>query len=209
MLFEHPYFKVLSEEKYYKFQFKDGFNDKTIRDFQILSLSPAYKDEFKIDGSEKEFIESYIKAAEILAENCRIKNPAIKQIVFDYSLAIPCIFCCRQAIELVIKRCLNNYKVSYKRNHKINDLWNLLKKKLEEQDINDKDQTVLNDMDSFIKIICFFDNDNSTKLRYPDAEEGVQEQEKLCLVNTNLIVITSRGFVKHLLVINPNDDEVK
>lgn len=196
---------MLSEEKYYKFQFKDGLNDKTICDFQILSLSPAYKDEFKIDESEKEFIKSYIKAAEILAEQC-VKNnsahPAIKQIMFEYSLAIPCIFCCRQAIELVIKRCLNNYKVSYKRNHKINNLWNLLKNELEKRDINGKDQTVLNDMDSFIKIICFFDNDNSTKLRYPDAEEGVQEQERLSLVSINQVVITSRSFVKHLLSIS-------
>ena len=77
-----------------------------------------------------------------------------------------------------------------------------MKKALEAQDINDKDKAIISDMDSFIKIICFFDNDNSTKLRYPDAEEGVQEQERLSLVNINQIVITSRDFVKHLLSIS-------
>lgn len=201
MLFQNKFFNILEQDKYYKYQFKDGFKDKTISDFQFLSYSPMLKVEVKKEKSENEFILSYLKAAEIIANQCKINNPAIKMVLFDYSLALPAIFCCRQSIELTLKKTLYDFSVNYKYYHNITELWSLLKNELKvECENNDND--ILNNMEKFIKIICYFDNDNSTALRYPDAKEGVQEQEKLLLVNTVQIVSTTRSFVNQLLSIN-------
>ena len=49
--------------------------------------------------------------------------------------------------------------------------------------------------------MLIFDNENSTALRYPDAKSGVQNHEKILLVNLKQIVSTTRDFVNHFLKI--------
>lgn len=71
------------------------------------------KKEFVRSKSEEEYIDLYIEAEKIIAENSRVQNTVIKFTIKDYSLAFPCIFLCCQALELSIKRSIRKKKLPY------------------------------------------------------------------------------------------------
>lgn len=70
---------------------------------------------------------------------------------------IPCLFCCRHAIELKLKQCLYVVNKEKPNNHKIIELW----KKI----ISKKSGTGLNKLDSFIQEINEMD-ENEIVMRY-------------------------------------------
>ena len=197
MLFSKSIFKIENQECYFKYQM-NGFDDPDLKTFQFLSYSPMLKQKFVRDTAEKEYINSYIVAAKIIAENSKLENPAIKFVIKDYSLALPCIFLCRQAIELSIKRSLTKRKHPYEYIHTLKDLWAEFEESVENESKTDDDIRLLNAMRLFVSLISEFDNKNGTRLRYSEDKGGKMSQEKLIFVDLQQITMTTELFVKQL-----------
>ena len=178
MTLEKYIFKMEDSDVYFKCQM-NGLNDPTLQEFQFLSYSPLLKEEYRHEKAEKEYIDSYMEAAKIIAQNSRIHNPAVKFVIKSYSLALPCIFLCRQALELSVKRAIAQLGQKYDAIHSLQDLW----KKFDS---------------SFCKEILSSEDKNATKLRYPEGKSGDLSQNKPTFVNLKKITETSELFIKQM-----------
>lgn len=197
MIFKEHIFKVENIDTYFKYQM-NGLNDPTLPNFQFLSYSPSLKKEYQRKDAEKEYIDSYVEAAKIIAQNSRTHNPAIKFVIESYSLALPCIFLCRQALELSMKRAIFQLKHSYNAIHNLQELWNKFDCSLCKESLSSIDEKLLSYMKSFIEMISTLDNNNATKLRYSEDKDGKLSQNKLIFVNLKKIVETTELFVKQM-----------
>lgn len=191
------------KESYFKCQM-NGFKDPELNNFQFLSYSPMLKTELKSDATEKEYIDSYINAARIIAENSKIQNPAIIFAIKTYSLALPCIFLCRQALELSIKRGINIRNEPYKAIHSLQKLWEKFEDIVSKEITSPEEQKLFKDMKSFIVLVSEFDNENGTKLRYSEDKNRNLSQEKLVFVNLNQITETTSLFIEQMSLLSNN-----
>lgn len=182
---------------YFKCQM-NGLNDPTLQEFQFLSYSPLLKEEYRHEKAEKEYIDSYMEAAKIIAQNSRIHNPAVKFVIKSYSLALPCIFLCRQALELSVKRAIAQLGQKYDAIHSLQDLWKKFDSSFCKEILSSEDKKTLSYMGSFIDLINTFDNRNATKLRYPEGKSGDLSQNKPTFVNLKKITETSELFIKQM-----------
>lgn len=188
-------FKIEKQESYFKNQM-NGFNDPELEKFQFLSYSPMLKKELMRSKAEEEYIDSYIEAAKIIAENSKNENSAIKFMIKEYSLALPCIFLCRQALELSIKRSLSKRKIQYEFIHRLQDLWGKFEDGIRDE-VESEDIELLENMKAFLVLIDEFDNDKGTKLRYSELKGGIS-QDKLVFVDLQQITVTTELFIKQL-----------
>lgn len=194
-------FKVGEKESYFKYQM-NGFNDPDLEKFQFLSYSPMIKKEFARSKAEGEYIDSYIEAAKIIAENSKIQNPVVKFTIREYSLALPCIFLCRQALELSIKRSISKKKLPYAAIHSLQDLWKKFKNAIKNELCLPEDIELLENMEKFIVLISEFDNETGTKLRYSEGRDGKASQDRLVFVNLQQITETTELFIKQLMLLS-------
>lgn len=197
MMFKKYIFKLDNSDAYFKYRM-NGVSDPTLADFQFLSYSPAIKEEHQYKKAENEYIDSYMEAAKIIAQNRQIHNSAIKFIINSYSLALPCIFLCRQAIELSMKQAINQIKGKYDAIHNLQELWENLDRSLRKKTLSSKDEEMLLYMKEFIDLISEFDNKNGTKLRYSKDKNGSLSQNKLIFVNLEKITETTELFVNQM-----------
>lgn len=197
MKFKKHIFKMGNLDRYFKYQM-DGFDDPTLQDFQFLSYSPLLKEEYRHEKAEKEYIDSYMEAAKIIAQNSRIHDSAIKFEIKSYSLALPCIFLCRQALELSMKRAIARLGKKYNAIHDLTELWNELNSSFYKEALSLKGRETLLQMKSFIDLISTFDNRNATKLRYSEGKNGELSQNKPTFVNLGKIVETTELFIKQM-----------
>ena len=185
------------KEAYIKKQM-NGLKDPTLIDFQMLSTAPIMQDKYKEEHITKEYILSYIEGAKILAQKCIAgKNPPVKFIILHYSLSIPCLFLCRQAIELKIKECLDKRKTDYRAIHDLNSLWIAFEDSLVNEQMTEEDG-IISEMKRFINLLSELDNENATKLRYPKRKDGKISQERVTFVCLYKIVDTAVLFIKQL-----------
>lgn len=199
MPFNKLVFEMQPKESYVKMQM-DGFNDPTLCNFSLLSLTPIMRKEYKQSQAKEEYVLSYIEAAKVLAASCtNDPNSPIKMVARQFSIAIPCIFLCRQAIELSIKHCMEKCGDTPTFTHPINELWSQLKQLIAKNIATlETHKAVLEKMDSFISIICSLDNENSTQLRYPVRKGGDVSQKQIVFVALIPIVQTTELFIKQL-----------
>lgn len=187
------------KELYFKYQM-NGLNDPDLEKFQFLSYSPTIKEEFAHNKAEEEYIDSYIEAAKIIAKNSKVANPIIQFTIKEYSLALPCIFLCRQALELSIKRSISKKKLPYAAIHNLQDLWKKLRDAIGNELCSSEDSELLDNMEMFIVLMGEFDNEKGTKLRYSEGKDGKASQDKLVFVNLQQITETTELFVKQLML---------
>ena len=190
---------------YFKYQM-NGLGDPTLQDFQFLSYSPSLKKEYQHEEAEKEYIDSYIESAKIIAQNSRIHIPAVKFVMKSYSLALPCIFLCRQALELSMKRAIAQLGQKYDAIHSLQELWKKFDSSFCKETLSSEDKKALSHMGSFIDLISTFDNRNATKLRYSEDKNGDLSQNRLIFVNIEKITETTELFIKQMKLlteINP------
>lgn len=199
MLFENQKFKLQKQESYFKEHI--GVDDPTLSDYEFLSSSPMWEKEFRHNKAEMEYISSYIEAAKIIVNVNKIQNPQIKFIVKSYSIGLPAIFLCRQAIELSIKYAIIRKKGQYKPIHNLDNLWKIFEELVDKDKITLDEKNLLNDMKGFVDLINIFDNENGTKLRYPEGKDGTLNQKKLIFVNLQQITETTELFVKQMELI--------
>ncbi|WP_313261022.1 HEPN domain-containing protein [Lacrimispora sp.] len=193
MVFSKHIFDEFSETEI--FRDKMELSDPEFEYFDFISTNPMIKKEFREDYSEKEYIASYLQAAKELCAS--IKRPVgIKIIINRYSLALPIIYLCRHCVELAIKYHTRKYlKKSPRKDHKIEDLWNELKKDMPNGQ-TDQEVKILEDMSRFISCILSVDK-SGTMLRY-SKQKDKYSQEKLTFANVNRIVELTDKFVKQL-----------
>lgn len=173
----------------------NGLNDPENINFDLIASYPMINKDSKDDYGEKEYIDSYLNGAKILC-NSIPRSPSIK-IIYNYSLNLPIIFLCRHSIELALKFYIKKYlNKEPLRNHKINELWEELKRGIIVNTI-EEEACILKNMDSFLEIILSID-DNGTKLRYSKQGNKIDSQENLRFVNVNKIVELTDKFIKQL-----------
>ena len=205
MTFEKYIFKMEDSDMYFKYQM-NGLNDPTLQEFQFLSYSPLLKEEYRHEKAEKEYIDSYMEAAKIIAQNGRIHNSAIKFVIMSYSLALPCIFLCRQALELSMKRAISRLGQKYNAIHSLPELWNKFDNSFCKETLSSKGKETLLQMREFIDIINnTFDNRNATKLRYSEGKDGDLSQNKLIFVDLKKITETTELFIKQMELLTGNN----
>ena len=112
-MFKKRVFEMESWDKYVR-AYMNGFNDPEMREFCLLSITPIMKDEYKKAQAEKEYARSYLEGAKRLAELSKTpKNSPVLIVLGEYSLAVPCLFLCRQAMELEIKNAITRSGGNY------------------------------------------------------------------------------------------------
>lgn len=180
--------------------YMDGLDDPDMESFSLLSFTPLLKDEFKMEQATKEYACSYLEAARVLANADRNKNmPGVKVFNSSFSYAIPCLFLCRQAIELSIKNAICMFSGELKHTHILDDLWCDLKSVCELDNSQEADDiTIVQQMDELIKTFSSLD-EKSTKLRYPTNKDGTVNQTKTMFVDLLGMVKTVGNFVNQLL----------
>lgn len=198
MIFKEVLFEAVNVEKLYKTQM-NGFNDKSIPEFNPITFSSILKKELREDGFQKEFIKSYLESAKILSEKLyEIAAPqmGIMKIFYDYSLTLPIIYLCRHCLELSIKYAISNINGIPKNVHALDKIWSSFLFYLP-QNRSEEDKNLLKCMGNFIHSINLLD-DTGTKLRYPLDQDGTLTINNFCWINSKLIVATTEKFVKQL-----------
>ena len=199
MLFRKMIFEMKTPESYVK-PHMNGFGDPTIRDYCPLSLTPAYKPKGRKEQAWEEYVFSYVDAAKVLAES-RASNQSspVLMVFHKHSSVIPCLFLCRQALELAIKAGIVKYGEAPKQEHKLKKRWQELLRVLDfENKADEPEKAIMKEMEAFVELIASLDNENSTKLRYPEDKSGKESQSEIAFVALKEIVNTTELFVKQL-----------
>lgn len=199
MIFKDNIFEKICVNDMYKSQMKDGLSDKTIPDFCPLSLSSTLKNEYKKDGFEREYIDSYLKAAKILADNAiKIGHPTnncgISTVLLN-NVTIPMLYMVRHTMELSIKYEIECIDGKPKEVHGLIKLWNSFCSYLPKH-ISGKDRSSLKNMYEFLKCIDLLDN-TGTKLRYSRDKNGYTQGDFMW-INPIKIVDNTEKFINQL-----------
>lgn len=200
MVFKRIVFSIERDKAYVKSQM-DGFADPTLGQFCPLSLTPAIKENFRQDQAKEEYVLSYIEAAKVLANMGSIdSNFPIRMLFMKHSYAIPCLFLCRQALELAIKNGIEKCGCMYEHKHALNSLWERLMEAIGQnaEAVSEEEIGALEAMDHFIDLISTLDNANSTQLRYPIDRNGEVSQRDFTFVCLPQIVLTTELFIKQI-----------
>lgn len=204
MIFKDNIFEKVCVNDMYKSQMQDSFSDKTMPDFCPLSVSSTLKDEYKKDSFEKEYIDSYLKAAKILADDaiktCHpTNNRGILMVFSKNNVTIPMLYMVRHTMELSIKYAIECIGGNPKEVHGLIKLWNSFCSYLPKQ-ISGKDRSSLKKMYEFLECINSLDA-TGTKLRYSEDENGYT-QDAFMWINPIKIVDNAEKFIKQLYLLD-------
>ena len=172
---------------------RSNFNGlaKEVYDWDFISISPFFKEEFRTKTAEKEIIDAYLHSAECLYICMRSENnpdPSIKVMRMN-QMCMPFLFLCRHTIELLIKAVLNKKQGKVKKIHKLKELWEKLTKEITVKD---------NDFNMLIDVLNIIDDDGC-KLRYSNDGKGNNYNEKPCFVRSDLILETTKNLYDFLI----------
>lgn len=118
-------FRVLNQESYIKYQM-NGLDDPSLRKYQLLATSPLLKKEYKNNKATSEYIDSYMNAARILVDFNTDHTDHYMINFGNWSVALPCIYLCRHALELSMKDVIDKKGLRYKPTHDLQKLWDSL-----------------------------------------------------------------------------------
>lgn len=204
MIFKELIFETVIVEKLYKPQM-NGFTDPSISEYNLITFGSLFKEEFKQDSLQKEFIKSYLKSAIILSEeNEKLQKPrnGINKIFFEHSFTLPILYLCRHCLELSIKYAISRIDGKPKDVHGLEKIWSSFLSYLPKNDFV-KEKILLSDMGKFVKNINLLD-DTGTKLRYSLDKDGTCTQDKALWVNSKLIVLMTEKFINQLELLDVN-----
>lgn len=149
-------------------------------EWEMLSFTSCFKEEFRMAAAEKEISSSYMHAAEVLHQHLnKENNPIPKMKIFtNKSLTVPMLYLCRHALELAMKIAIEGKEQTLTKGHRLAELWTQIKEK---QYIND------NQYDELISLFEIIDDDGA-KLRYAKNNKGNEYKDKACFVKVDLII---------------------
>lgn len=198
MIFGKCEFEGNITKELYKSQM-NGFNDKTLKDYNPILMSGMFKEEVREKEQKEEFIMSYLESAKIIMEETYHKQDrlGVGKIFFSYSLVLPTIYLCRHCLELAIKRAIEMVGKEAKQNHSLLKLWSALRGYLNNNEILETEKATLNEMEKFIRSIDSLD-DNGMRLRYSKQKDNSDSQKEFLWANTRRIVEQTEMFVRQL-----------
>lgn len=179
----------------------NGLNDKTLQHFQPLSCSSSIKDALKPQWSEKEYIDSYIDAAIVLAQKneelVKLQNPSVNYVLRKYYYTLPIVYLVRHSIELTLKFAIEKSGFESKPIHKVSSLWQSFTSHLPKS-LHPNDNKIKKQMQVFIDIIKLLD-DTEINSRYSKDKAGQQTQNKFLWINTVHLTKTCKEFITAIL----------
>lgn len=213
-LFKEYLFPSVKPETLYKKQM-NGLSDPSLYDFDPLVSSLFLREPYKEESFEHEFIYGFLKAATVIAKSNHQQKTTQKlygiYCLSSVSLALPCLYLCRHAIELTLKRAIKQIGGKPKITHNLIDLWNSFRSYLSEKIIQNKkmtaqDEKLLTDLFRFISIMDTFD-DTGEKLRYSKSKKfkdikDSYTQNTFYWVNELQIVELTEKFTAQLEALN-------
>ena len=204
MIFKNNVFEQVCIDNLYKSQMYDGLSDKTLPNFCPLTISSALKEEYKKEEFEKEYIDSYLSAARILANNAiRICHPnsncGISMVFSNDNVTIPMLYMVRHTLELSIKYAIKCIDVKPKDAHGLIKLWNSFCSYLPNSRCG-KDRSVLKKMNEFLECIDLLDT-TGTKLRYPEDKNGFTQNDFKWIDPINIVNNTEK-FINQLYALD-------
>ena len=142
---------------------------RTYEPLKILNMF-----EFSVSEQFDMFAASYMKAAENLYDDIvklrREKATSGAFVVYNYSLALPFVYCARLAVELKIKSALyrvGRFKDKTHKNHNICALWDSFESNIPMQCKDAKIKNKLSTMRKYIELLKSIDATGNVS-RYPD-----------------------------------------
>lgn len=204
MIFKNNIFEKVCVENLYKSQMQDGFSDETLLNFCPFTMSSALKDEYKKDGFEKDYINSYLKSARILADSAMTichpdNNCGISMLLSRDNVTIPMLYMVRHTLELSIKYAIECIDGNFKEVHGLIKLWNSFCFYLP-NNCSGKERSILKKMCEFLEYIDLLDA-TGTKLRYPKDRNGYTQNE-FRWINPINIVDTTERFIEQLYILD-------
>lgn len=207
MILKKIVFEKVSMEDMYK-EKMNGFDDESLVNYSFLSASSLYKTTLQNNAVQKEYLDAYMKGAEILLndynKSIQKGNVIIKMLIPMTPLSIPIIYICRHCVELAIKFAIYQLENKQITSHNLSNLWKILLKSL---DVSPVEQEVINDMGKFVSYIEKLD-DKSTKLRYPLGNDNNSNQGTPLFVNCDVIVKSTKRFVNQIYNINYDKNSI-
>lgn len=199
-IFKEHVFPKYVDENVKKSQMQ-GLADPTLKNFVLLDSSALLKDQYKEEGFEDEFIQSFLNGAkELAAAGRRATDLHGIYVMWNHSYAIPVLFLTRHCMELAMKRTMRKCGCKPKISHDLSALWNSLLSKLPDQK-GREDRRAIKNMDSFVKAIADIDA-NGISLRYPQYKNGSLTQDRPLFVNNEQVVAYLEKFVDQLELID-------
>lgn len=175
---------------------RDNFKGYISDEWDIVSPSTIFKNEYKNDESEKEVVLSYANALNCVTDSLLKQNHS--PVVITDSLIIPFIFLARHTVELTLKYICRLLNIEYKPRHGLIRLWDKIVEKFNECDNIQNDN--LDDIRIFICALEELDCDGSHS-RYSKDNEGNLYNDKPKFINVKNI----NNFIQDLFIklVNP------
>lgn len=179
----------------------EGIADPALKEFLLLDTSVLAKEEFKEECFEKEFIKSFLNAAESLAADGQknINGPGM-YVLSGYSYALPVLFLTRHCMELALKRALRRAGKISDNTHDLGKLWNSLLSEFPKQK-GREDRRAVRNMGLFVKAITQLDS-TGFSLRYSKDKQGQFTQNRPLFINDKELTSYLKKFVDQLEQIN-------
>lgn len=175
----------------------DGFSDPTMNDFLLLDFSAMFKPEFKEDRFEKEFIRSFLVAAQAVVERGYRDTVRPNAYLFlDRSYVIPALYLVRHCMELSLKRAIRIKGGDPKNTHGLERLWSSFLQLIPKSSRGNSSKAISN-MGKFVKFVSEFDG-TGVDLRYPKSTDGSFTQDRAMWVNVREIVSLLEKFIEQL-----------
>lgn len=155
-------------------------------DWDIVSISTIFKEEFKAEESAQGVIRGYANAVNCLAKSIKAQNHprGVATLLRNNSLVIPFIFLVRHTVELILKYVREYCGLSKSNQHGLLSLWEDI-----EQNVLREDSSIKNEMAVirlFISVLEELDPDGS-HARYSKSNKGHLYHNKPKYINVQHI----------------------
>lgn len=144
-----------------------------------------------------QYAKSYVCSANIIAQSshCETGDLILKAPTL-VSMAPPVMFCCRHAVELIIKAWLQYKDISLDSSHSLHQLWKLTQIKNQE-------------MTKYVNFLNQYDSDG-TQWRYPYSKNNKKQvHPDAAWVKTRFFVETTEKFVDAIIAIMAEESNKK
>ena len=182
--------------KYSREMFVVGkINSYDTNNWDMVTASSIFKDEFKKNEADVEIILGYANALNCIAESLFKQNHPSNGIVTlrRDSLTIPFIFLARHTVELSLKYLCNILNLEYPPRHRLIKLWDKIIVRFNELDLSKVN--ALEDVKTFLSALEDLDCDGSHS-RYSKNNEGELYNAEPKFIN----VIAINDFIQKLFV---------
>lgn len=158
--------------------------------WDILKVSSLFKEKIRKVYAEKEIIDGYMNALEVVYKELKKQNnpsQGLKPFCLN-QMCLPFLYLCRHTIELCMKNFLEYNKITFEQNHSLKKIWKL---------IQDNIQADLKGYNELIMTFNELDRDGS-RLRYVKDKNGEEYTTKPIFINSSSIYAKTKELCNYL-----------